>query len=69
MLIKQGYGQQIIFDEIDELRELTERVNKKNWFELIKAKFIDLALSGIISIETAKKTIELLTGSEISLLK
>ena len=69
MLTKQGYGQQIIFDEIDELRELTERVNKKNWFEIIKAKFIDLALSGVISIETAKKVIELLTGSEMNLLE
>ncbi|MBP0905211.1 hypothetical protein ACFSKN_17965 [Mariniflexile gromovii] len=69
MLLKQGYGQQIIFDEIEELKELTERVNKKNWFELIKGKFIDLALSGVISIETAKKIIEILTGSEMNLLK
>ncbi|WP_034916991.1 hypothetical protein [Gillisia sp. CAL575] len=69
MLVKQGYGQQIIFDEIDELRQLTERVNKKNWFELIKGKFIDLALGGVISTETAKMIIEVLTGSETPLLK
>lgn len=68
MLTEQGYGQQIIFDEIEELRELTNRLNKKNWFEIIKAKFIDLALSGVISIETAKKIIEILTGSEMNLL-
>ena len=68
MLKKQGYGQQIIFDEIEELRELTERINKKNWFEVIKGKFIDLAASGLISIETAKKIIKALTGSEMQLL-
>lgn len=68
MLTEQGYGQQIIFDEIDELRDLTNRLNKKNWYEIIKAKFIDLALSGVISTETAKKIIEILTGSEINLL-
>ncbi|WP_428742251.1 hypothetical protein [Tenacibaculum sp.] len=69
MLIKQNYGQQVIFDEIDELKELTNRVNKKNWFEIIKGKFIDLALSEIISIEIAKTIIKTLTGSETNLLK
>lgn len=29
MLLKQGYGQQIIFDEIEDSKKLTERLNKR----------------------------------------
>lgn len=65
---KLGFGQEIVFNEINDLRKLTKKLNKKNWNEIIKGKFIDLGLSGIISIETAKKVIEFLTGNEINLL-
>lgn len=68
MLTKMGFGQEIIFDEINDLRKLTKKLNKKNWSEIIKGKFIDLGLSGIISVESAKKVIEVLTGSEVNLL-
>lgn len=68
MLTKMGFGQEIIFNEINDLRKLTKKLNKKNWSEIIKGKFVDLSLSGIISVEAAKKVIEILTGSELNLL-
>ena len=46
-LIKQvlselGYGQQIIFDEFDELREDIPNLDKKSFGQLLKAKLYDL---------------------------
>jgi hypothetical protein len=68
MLTKLGFGQEIVFNEMNDLRKLTKKLNKKNWSEIIKGKFIDLGLSGIISVDVAKKVIEILTGSEVNLL-
>ena len=65
---KLGFGQEVVFNEINDLRKLTKKLNKKNWNEVIKGKFIDLGLSGVISIETAKIVIEFLTGNKIKLL-
>ncbi|MFD2588769.1 hypothetical protein ACFSQJ_17720 [Croceitalea marina] len=69
MLTKQGFGQEIIFNEIEELKELTKKLNKKNWGEVIKGKFVDLALGGILTKEAAIKAIEFLTGTELNLLQ
>lgn len=67
-LDKLGFGQEIVFDEVNDVKKLTKKLNKKNWTEIVKGKFIDLALGGIISIETAQKVIVFLTGDEIKLL-
>lgn len=69
MLIKQGYGQEIIFNEIEELKKLTKKLNKKNWGEVIKGKFIGLALGEILTKESAVKAIEFLTGTDLNLLQ
>jgi hypothetical protein len=69
MLIKQGYGQEIIFNEIEELKKLTKKLNKKNWGEVIKGKFIGLALGEILTKESAVKAIEFLTGTNLNLLQ
>ena len=68
MLTKQGYGQEIIFNEIEDLKNLTKKLNKKNWGEVIKGKFVDMAIGGILSKETAIKAIEFLTGIDFKLL-
>jgi hypothetical protein len=68
MLEKLGYGQEIIFKEIEELKELTEKLNKKNFGEIIKGKFLDLVIGGVINKEAAVKAIEFITGIEITLL-
>lgn len=39
---KLGYGQQIIFDEFEELREEIPNLSKKSFGQLLKSKLIDL---------------------------
>lgn len=66
---KLGHGQEIIFNEIDELRDLQYNLPKKTWAQLLKGKLIDLALSKIISTETASSVYEYLVNSNFQLLK
>lgn len=68
-LEKLGYGQQIIFDEIEELRGLSKKLNKKTWSQVIKGKVMDLALSELISKETASFIYESLVEDKFKLLK
>jgi hypothetical protein len=68
-LIKLGYGQEIIFKEIDELRELQHKLSKKSWSQLLKGKLLDLALDKLISTETATSVYEYLTNNNFKLLK
>lgn len=68
MLIKNGFGQEIIFDEIHDVKKLTKKLNQKNWKEVIKGKFADLVLEKLISIEIANKVVESLTGEKIKFL-
>ena len=42
-LTELGFGQQIIFDELDELKEHLN-LGKKNWFQLLKGKLFDLTV-------------------------
>lgn len=46
-LEKLGYGQEIIFEEIDSLKSHFN-IGKKNWFQLLKGKLIDLTLEKVI---------------------
>lgn len=66
-ILKLEYGQEIIFNETDEIKELITGLNKKNWTELIKGKFRDLIISKVISLETAELLIKTITGEHISL--
>ena len=43
-LKKIGYGQEIIFDEIDELKSHFN-LGKHNWFQLVKGKLFDIGLA------------------------
>ena len=53
-LEKLGFGQEIIFNELEELKELYIHLNKKNWGELVKGKIIDLGLQQIINKDVMK---------------
>lgn len=53
-LEKLGFGQEIIYDELEELKELYIHLNKKNWGELVKGKIIDLGLQQIINEDIMK---------------
>lgn len=68
MLTKQGFGQEIIFNEIDDLKRLTNKLSQKNWREIIKGKFLDLIIENLITIESAKAAFKILTGVELDLL-
>jgi hypothetical protein len=54
-LSELGFGQQIIFDELDELKEHLN-LGKKNWFQLLKGKLFDLSVSKVLE-ETVIKDI------------
>lgn len=60
-LTKVGLGQQILFDELEELKELYTKLNKKNWGEVLKGKLIDLGLSEVINKETMGEIFRQLT--------
>lgn len=47
-LEQQGFGQQIIFDEIEDLKNHFN-LGKKNWFQLLKGKVIDLTLKKVLN--------------------
>ncbi len=47
-LEKQGYGQQVIFEEIEDLKNHFN-LGKKNWFQLLKGKVVDLTLKKILN--------------------
>lgn len=66
-LTKLGYGQEIIFDEIQELKELYTTLNKKNWGQVVKGKIVDLALSKLVENDTLSYIYEKLTDHTLRL--
>lgn len=68
-LIKLGYGQEIIFNEIEELRNLQTKLSKKSWAQLLKGKLVDLILSELLPKNIAKTVYEFLTDEHFKLLK
>jgi len=68
-LTELGFGQKIIFEELEELRDLQTKLPKKTWGQLLKGKLLDLALSEIISKETATYIFENLTNEYFKMLK
>lgn len=66
---KLGFGQEIIFNEIEELRELQHKLSKKSWSQLLKGKLMDLALDELINTETASSIFEYLTNIDFRLLE
>lgn len=54
-LHKLGLGQEIIFDEIDSLKNHFN-LGKKTWFQLVKGKVVDLAMEKVLD-ETIVKEI------------
>ncbi|WP_400263092.1 hypothetical protein ACFX5U_08495 [Sphingobacterium sp. SG20118] len=68
-LTKLGYGQEIVFNEINELKSLHTKLSKKSWSQLLKGKLIDLALDKALSIEIAKSVYEQLTDAGMKLIK
>lgn len=53
-----GYGQEIIFQEIEELKSLSGKLKKRTWIQLLKGKVVDLAMDQVINKETATYILE-----------
>jgi hypothetical protein len=58
-------GQEVIFEEIQDLKEQLKNLKKKNWAELLKGKLFDLTLTKVISIETFSMIIKTITGEDL----
>lgn len=67
-LTNLGYGQEIIFNEIEELRGLQGKLSKTSWSQLLKGKLFDLAVDNIINRATAASIFEFLTNQDFKLL-
>lgn len=67
-ITKLGFGQEIIYDEIQELNELLKSLKKKNWSEIFKGKLMDLVIGKAISIEAMEMALKYITGEEIKIL-
>ena len=65
-LKKQGYGQEIIFDELQDLKNAYARNNKKNFWEIVRCKMFDLTVDKVVSVETADFVIHKVTGEHIT---
>ncbi len=46
-LVDLGYGQEIIFEEIESLKNHFD-LGKKNWFQLLKGKLLDLTVDEVL---------------------
>ncbi|WP_109852846.1 hypothetical protein [Aquimarina sp. AU58] len=66
-LQKLGFGQQIIFEEIEELRDLYSNLNKKNWGQLVKGKLLDLVLNQVINKDIMLTTYNHITGDNLQI--
>jgi hypothetical protein len=60
-------GQEIVYNEIDELRNLL-MLEKKNWRQLLKGKLVDLGLEKTLDTETLAWVYNSLTGENLNLL-
>ncbi|MAY52473.1 MAG: hypothetical protein CMC75_04305 [Flavobacteriaceae bacterium] len=67
ILEKQNFGQEILFNELQELKELYPKLSKKNWGQVLKGKLIDLGFAQIINQEIAEKIFTELTNQVLRL--
>ena len=67
LLTKQGFGQEILFNELQELKELYPKLNKKNWGQVLKGKLIDLGIAQVINQEVAESIFKGLTEQVLRL--
>lgn len=61
-LKKAGVEREILFDEMQELKELYTKLNKKNWKQIVLGKLADMALGKIIEPDTMSSIYHRLTG-------
>lgn len=67
-LNKVGLGQEIIFDELSEMKELFGTLNKKNWGQLLKGKLFDIGVSQVVNKEVLSMIYKELTQEVLRLM-
>lgn len=60
-----GNGQEIIFNELEELKSLYIKLNKKTWGQVLKGKLFDLSLGKLVENDTLKFIYETLTDNKL----
>jgi len=63
-----GYGQEILFNELEELRELQTTLSKKTWTQVLKGKLFDMGVEQVINMATASMIYEFLTNDQLKLM-
>lgn len=61
-----GVGQQIIYDELEELKELYTTLSKKNWGEVLKGKLLNMGLEKVLTKDMIQSIYEDLTNHVLS---
>lgn len=59
---KLDFGQEILYEELEELKELYATLNKKTWGQVLKGKLIDLGYAQVINQEMAIEIFKELTN-------
>ena len=55
---KANLGNEILFEEMEELKFAYDKLNKKNWGQLFKGKLFDLLIKQVINEDLAKRIFE-----------
>lgn len=64
IILNLNDGQEIIFDEIEDLKEQLLNSKKKNWTEMFKGKFYDFVFDKLITEKMFDEIFNILTGEE-----
>lgn len=67
-LDKLGIGHEILYDEMQELKDLYGKLSHKNWGQLLKGKLIDIAISKAVDIKTLEFVYKEFTDHVLKLL-
>jgi len=62
---QREHGQEIIFNEIEELKDLIKTLNKKNWGQIARGKLGDLVTASILTPDNARMAYNFLSDSGI----
>ncbi|SFA58436.1 hypothetical protein SAMN04488511_11950 [Pedobacter suwonensis] len=67
MLNRQGVGQEVLFDEMQDMKQLYVKLNKKDFGQIVKGKLIDLVIGKMVENDTISYVYESLTHHKLQL--
>lgn len=62
----QGLANEILFNELQDLKDYLNILHKKNWGEMFRGKILDMAMGKIVEPEILTKAYETITGTSLS---